>query len=869
MTRALVGAVAAALLCCSSAGAQSAATKQATGVRVAAGLIHLDGRLDEAVWGTAPVVGDLIQRNPVEGAAPSDTTEIRFLFDDRYLYVGARMNSRHGAGIQAPMNHRDDGGRTDLLLVDLDTYHDRRTSYTFGVTAAGVRVDRYHPTDDESGDSDFDPVWEAATSVGPDVWTAEFRIPFAQLRFNDVDEPIWGLNITRLIPALEEEDYWVLVPRTERGWASRFGELKGLQGVSPRYRMELLPYAGSSTRFTAAEAGNPFDDGSRTAERAGMDAKLGVGPNLTLEATINPDFGQVEADPAEVNLSAFETFFSERRPFFLEGRGLIAAQDNFFYSRRIGARPSAPAVGDFVDYPDTTTILGAAKLTGRLKSGTSLGVIAAATDHEFARIDSAGVFGRVKVTPRAEYVAGRVQQEFGTQGSTLGFGITELHREFDAADPLSALLVRNAFTASGDANVRFADRTYEASLAGGVSMLDGSPEAIAVRQRSNVRYFQRPDGPPDRYDPTRTSLNGARLQGSLEKIAGRHWLWSTRLNADSPEFETNDLGQLRDAGDIGYGGSIEYRETEPGRIFRSYSFNQRVDSQSDFDRTLGTLTNIGTNAVLTWRNYWTTVVSFEGAGRGLDQRLTRGGPAMATPRGWNIAASTENSAAAPHHWNLFGVNSSDEFGGHYREFEGDISIRAMPQLQFSVAATYNQQLDPRQYVATLPGGRAETYGSRYVFGTIDRSTVFARVRAAYTFKPDLNLDVYFEPFAANGRYTSFGELRSPRTFDLIQYGSEGTSIAPVAGGGVRVTDGDATFTLDEQDFDVRSFRSNVVLRWEWRPGSTFFLIWQQDRSDSLSTFPPVTHVTGGDLFNAFTAPGTNILAVKMTVWLSR
>ena len=373
------------------AGADGETRKQARAVSVPEQAIQFDGRLDDLAWQGAPALSDFVQKEPAEGATPTDGMAVRFVYDREALYVGARMYGSVGGRPQSPMSRRDEGAQAEHLQIEFDTYLDRRTAHMFGVTAAGVRLDHYHSRDDE-GDSDegYDPVWQAHTNIDAEGWTAELRVPFTQLRFNDVEQQVRGLNIKWWRPSINEEVYWVLIGRTEEGWASRFGDLHGISRVRPSRRLELLPYAAAASRINGdPDPDDPFDDGLNLVQRIGMDAKIGLGPNLTLEATVNPDFGQIEADPAEVNLSAFETFFSERRPFFLEGSDLLqAATNNYFYSRRIGARPIGPVGGDYVSYPNTTTILGAAKITGRLQSGTSIGFLGAATDQEYARASS-------------------------------------------------------------------------------------------------------------------------------------------------------------------------------------------------------------------------------------------------------------------------------------------------------------------------------------------------------------------------------------------------------------------------------------------------------------------------------------------------
>src|SRR5688572_779634 len=360
--------------------------KEARATRVPTESIRLDGRLDEAEWRDVPALAGFVQKEPVEGAEPTDRMDVRFAYDDTALYVAARMYS--DVPIQAPMRRRDEGEQAEHLLVSLDPYLDRRTSSTFGVTASGVRLDIYRPRDNDwPNDPGFDPVWQARTIIDETGWSAELWIPFSQLRFTDRDPQVWGLNVQRWVPSKNEEVFWALVPRTEDRWTSLFGDLHGISGIRPSRRLEVLPYVASSSHLIGdRDRSDPFTGGGNVEGRVGLDAKVGIGSNLTLDATVNPDFGQVEADPAEVNLSAFETFFDERRPFFLEGSDLLEGSvNNYFYSRRIGAAPAGRASGDFVDAPATSTILGAAKLTGRLASGMSVGMLGAVTDDESAR----------------------------------------------------------------------------------------------------------------------------------------------------------------------------------------------------------------------------------------------------------------------------------------------------------------------------------------------------------------------------------------------------------------------------------------------------------------------------------------------------
>ena len=838
-------------------------------MRVPDGVIRLDGRLDDKVWQHAVPITDFVQKEPNEGAAPSEQMDVRLVYDSGALYVGARMYSRSGRGIQAPMGRRDAvEDQAEHIIISLDTFQDRRTAYAFGVTTSGVRIDRFYPQDDETVfDEGFDPVWQARTDVLDDGWTAELWIPLSQLRFNARPEQTWGLNVQRSMPTLNEVDYWNAVPRTQKGWASHFGELRGIDGIRPARRLEISPYmAGSSTVTGDRDRGNPFDDGRNLTSRVGMDVKMGLGPNLTLEATVNPDFGQVEADPAEVNLSAFETFFTEKRPFFTEGANLLTgAVNNMFYSRRIGAPPTVAVTGDYVDYPSTSTIAFASKLTGRLASGTSVGMLAAMTNAESASRFNlrAAAVEELRVAPRTTYALARVQQEFGPSASTASVMTTFVHRDFEANDPLANLLARDAATVLGESLLRFKGGEYELSSYGGFTYVAGDAPAMARIQRSAVHYFQRPDRDYSRYDPTRTSMPSYKAGGGIERTGGRHWLWSVETDFEPPGFETNDMGRLGAGDGMRLNGRLRYRETTPGRIFRSFIVGLSQNNEWTYggERQGG---NARAETTWTFLNFWTATLNTGPNFRIIDPRLTRGGPLMGAPGGWDTIATLRNRAAAQTAWNVTARRTIDDLGGHVVNVNGSLSFRPAPQWQLSVAPAYIRELESQQYVAALAGGRADTFGTRYVFSFIDRSTLSTQFRMGYTLRPDLNLDVYAEPFAASGRYYRFGELSAPRARDLRVYGTDGTTIEQQPDGTRVVNDGSATFRLPNDDFNVRSFRSNVVLRWEWRPGSLIYVVWQQDRRLEETRGDRVGY---DDVFNSLTAPGRNFFVVKTSFWL--
>lgn len=847
----------------------SAQTIQA--VEATAGTPEIDGRLDDPVWETADWVSGFTQREPDQGAPATLKTEVAFAYGDRALYVAARMESGDRSRIGDQLTRRDEGGNAERLIVSLDTYHDRRTAYSFAVTAAGVRLDYFHSSDTDdfrSRDYTYDPIWNAATDIGESGWTAEMRVPFSQLRFNAGDMQVWGVNINRYIPALNEDDFWIVVPRDETGWASRFGELVGIRGIEPSRRIELVPYAASSARFISDglfDDGDPFADQNDVDGRAGLDFRMGLGPNLTLDATINPDFGQVEADPAEVNLTVFETFFEERRPFFTNGQeNFDGVGPSYYYSRRIGAPPHGFAEGDFVDRPATTTILGAAKLTGRLASGLTVGALAALTDDERARaFDTAtGAIDEVEVEPYTGYGVVRLQQQIGENASTLGVTLTGVQRGLDSGTPLAERVAERAFSGGIDWNKRFTDGWYEILGSVGFSHVGGDTAAIARIQRSSVHFFQRPDQDHAELDPTRESLSGWAASLGGGKRTGS-WRWGHDVFVQSPGFEINDVGRHRRADLIESVLRVAYVDNEPGRLFRDWSLEPSVIRTWNFGG-VRLVSELGLETEFTLRNYVSGFLESGFSADRLSDNATRGGPLMELPGYRFLAAGLFTNRNAATRVGLRALGLRGSLGGWQYRVDPELRFQPTDRLAISFEPRWIRERDSRQFIATLEGGRPDTFGRRYVFGWIDRSEIAGPVRVNYAFTPDLSLELYAEPFAASGRYFRIGELERPRTSDLVTYGEEGaTTIARDAAGDYIVTAGGETFSLPNPDFDILSFRSNLVLRWEWRRGSTLFIVWQENRAaDDRGRL-----VAPDDLLESFAADGEDILAVKFTYWL--
>jgi hypothetical protein len=856
-----------------------------TAVRVDGGDLRLDGRVDEQAWaGAAPATG-FVQRRPREGAPATGATEVRILYDDHALWIGARMRSATPGDVQAPVGRRDNVREMEHLVVSLDTYHDERTAYTFVVTASGVRGDWYHPRDDERArETSFDPVWQAAARVDAEGWTAEMRIPFSQLRFSASGAQRWGINLERWVASRNEDDLWAPIPQNVRAWSSRFGTLDGIDGIRPTRRVELLPYVAQSSRVNAARhAANPFDDGRNLSTSVGGDLKVGLGPNLTLEATANPDFGQVEADPAVVNLSAFEINFPERRPFFVENAPLLqGGGNNYFYSRRIGAAPQRRAAGDFVDAPTTSTILGAAKLTGRLPSGLSVGVLAAltgrmtATTFDTARAGLAADAAReerarVDVAPRSAFAVGRLQQEFGRHRSTAGVLVTAVRRDLAPGSPLAALYARDALVGAVDWNLRLARATYELSGSVSASHVGGDSAAVLRVQRASARFFQRPDaGDYVRYDPGRTALGGYSATLALERISGRHWLWRGTFGLRSPGFEINDLGFLQLVDRKFFVGRLAYRETRPTRWLQSYeiaALNQNVWNYGNELLSQWVRPEVS----LVWRNFFETTLVGEVEAPTLNAHLTRGGPYMRTQARQGLGVELASPQGASTRVTAGGSWARDAAGGRILGVSLGGSVRPGPQWQLSLTPGVTRQRDPRQYVARLAAGdAATTLDDRYVFATLDYAEVNATVRLNYTLRPDLTLETFLQPFAASGRYSRFGQLRAPRSGALDLYPAAGAARAGVRE--IALGDGQTLrvpTAVAGEDFTTRAMRSNAVLRWEWRPGSTLFAVWQQTRDGYLpaadGAAPRAARL--GDLADALRGRRNHVFAVKASYWL--
>jgi hypothetical protein len=843
----------------------------------------IDGRLTEECWITATPTGDFTQRDPDEGKPSTEHTEVRFAYDDTALYVAVRLFDSNPTLISRRLDTRDGDGDADSVTLYLDPMHDRLTGAVFRVSASNVQQDSILYNDTWQDES-WDAVWQSQVAVDPEGWTAELRIPLSQLRFPKGDQQVWGVNVERYIRRKNERDWLEMVPKDQTGLASRMLNLIGLNGLSPARHLELLPYAAARNEFVQPKAGSPFNDGSRAFASAGLDMKWGLTSNLTLNATVNPDFGQVEVDPAVVNLTAFETFFPEKRSFFLEGSqilnnfgsggsnsfwGFNSSDPQIFYSRRIGRAPQVTATADFVDTPTATTILGAGKLTGKTRGGWSVGLLEAVTGREDARTRIGLANDTVTVEPLTNYSVMRVQREFGRR---FGFGLlsTAVNRRLED-ERMRTALPDAAYVFGSDAYV-YLDKKRDWVLTGKIagSRVTGTTAVITKLQNAPQRYYQRPDAPHVELSPTDTSLSGYTGRLVLNRNSGI-WQVNAQLFGVSPGFESNDLG-FHGTGDRAGAHVVSiWRGNNQNRYSRSrflwlakwYTWNFNRELQGD-----------GYNAQtgITFRNYWYMNFNTGTQAEVFDDRLTRGGPLAKNLGGgfWNLNGGTDNRK-----WislNVFGNHNWNRAHGFGNNAGISVNLKPSPGLTISTGPQWSHSLNMAQYVATVPDATAtETYGARYVFGELEQTQLTMTTRATLVLSPTVSVQVYAQPLLAAGDYLHFKELARPRTFEFVDYQRAGLPIARDSSL-LYTVDPDGTdktapsFTFTDPDFNLRSLRLNAVFRWEMKPGSAFYAVWTRAQQGSSPVAP---FALGRDTRRMFTAPGDDVFLVKMAWWIGR
>ncbi len=868
--------------------------------------IVVDGRIDEDAWKTAEVISDFRQFQPTEGARASQRTEVRILYDDQAIYIGARLYDSLGAsGIRAPLARRDqllDGNgnngsfnslTTDKLAVAFDTYHNHIDRAWFEINPAGARGD------DFNGDPSWDPIWGGATHVDSLGWTAEMRIPYSQLRFSRDSVQTWGMQVWRYADRLNERDMWSFWRRNESGGPAFFGTLNGIEIGAQQRHLELLPYVVSREQFKFAAPTDPYHKTASSRVNAGGDVKYLLTSNLTLDATVNPDFGQVEVDPATINLSAYETYYDEKRPFFIAGSSAFSfggMNCNFcsntsglsaFYSRRIGRPPQLNGFVDnlaqYDDTPDNTSILGAAKITGRTAGGYTIGLLDAVTNRETAtyRVGGSGLERTQEVEPYANYFVGRMKKDLNAGNTTVGMVLTSTARQL--RDTVLSDRLRSRAEATG-IDFRHYWHNQEYSWMGTTLLSDvgGSPTAITATEQSSAHYFQRPDRAVSsdglfdtKFNTSATTLRGYGFYTRVAKQNG-NWLWETAQNWRSPGFETNDLSFLDRADYKWMNANVIRQWTQPTNWYRSVALLAGGQQQFNYD---GDRTDLQGQVFgsMELPSYW-NVRAFTIRRPTLDDdRLTRGGPVVKRT-GYNYFSgeiSTDARQKAVYDISVSGLRGIDA-NTHSLSVSPGIALKPATNVFVSLSPSFNADEDVAQYVQTVSDPTATAfYGNRYVFGFVKSRTLSLDTRINWTFTPDLTLQLYAQPFIASGAYQNFREFAASRSVQKLVYGTDVGTISyaadPAGSGGTYTVDPDGAgpakaFSFANPDFTIRSFIGNAVLRWEYRPGSTVYFVWTQQRRgyDAIGAFDFTTQRTA-----LFRDRPTNVFQVKVNYWIGQ
>jgi len=813
----------------------------------------IDGVIDDETWNTVSWGGGFIENDPDENTTPSYQTKFKILYDAKYLYVAIRSFDAEPDKIEKRLSRRDgfEGDRVNLVI---DSYYDQRTAFIFTVTAAGVKGDEIATDDGDNIDDSWNPVWYTKAVIDDTGWTAEMKIPFSQLRFGNAKEQIWGLNVVRNLFRNNERSVWNRIPVDASGFISESGELHGLINLKPQKQLEIQPFTVLQYDTYPKETGNPFRDGTDFKLNGGVDAKIGITNDLTLDLTINPDFGQVEADPGSFSLDGFQIFLEEKRPFFVENKNIFdyrfgENQDNVFYSRRIGRGPhgsASLAAGEYADTPINTTILGAAKFSGKTKSGWSIGLLESVTSKEFAQIKGDGAQREEIVEPLTNYLVVRAQKDFNNKNSYIGGIFTATNRNLNGG---FNNLHKAAYTGGLDFKHNWKKRTYfvEGNLV--FSTVTGSKEAIENTQRSLTHLFQRVDAGHVRVDPNRTSLSGTGGRISAGKSGGGNWRYGGDLAWRSPELELNDIGFLRQADEISQDVHVRYQFLKPTTFFRRANIELNQSSTYDFDGNYNRFQLDGKFSV-NWKNNWWTETGFGYKPRIFINTFLRGGPR------WRF--SDENFAflffgsdqSKKFNFRLGFVNSTAKQGNFsFKRYVLRFSYQPTNALSLSLQTAFNQNPNKTQYVSQRDFGTVK----RYILGEIDQQTWSSSLRVNYSFNPNLSLQFYGSPFITRGRYSNFNYVKDATAKDLndrVTWYDSG-----------QISEEDGTYLIDENtdsttdysfrnpDFSFVQFRSNLVIRWEYIPGSEVFLVWSRGVVGSGGVDESLTKSIQNQLFN--------------------
>ncbi|MCX6270075.1 MAG: DUF5916 domain-containing protein [Bacteroidetes bacterium] len=806
----------------------------------------IDGIINEPCWDQVSWEGSFTQQEPNDGQNPTYPTDFKILYDNDNLYVAIRCYDPEPGTISRRLARRDvsDGDKAGIYI---DSYFDHRTAFGFVVNAAGVKID-FITTNEDQVDDTWDPIWMVKTRIDNPGWYAEMRIPFSQLRFGKATEQVWGIQVVRRLFKNQELSSWVHIPRQQSGFVSQFGELRGIRDIRPHKEIELLPYVMAKADRYEREEGNPFKTGKNDQTTIGLDGKIAVTNDLTLNFTVNPDFGQVEADPSEVNLSAYETYFQEKRPFFVEGKNIYdfkltmgdgnLSNDNLFYSRRIGRTPHyEPGLQDneYADIPTETSILGAFKLSGKTRKGLSIGVMEIMTSPEKASIEYSGQRHKETVEPFTNYYITRLQQDFNKGNTIIGGMATSTNRQI--LDKQLEFLPVAAYTGGADITHYWKKKDYYWSFKGIFSNIQGSREAITGLQQSSVHYFQRPDAGHLTLDTNRKALTGTGGTFELGKMGGGHFQYLTWLSWRSPGLELNDMGYLREADEIQQIIWIGYRIFKRNKAFQYFNINLNQYTGWDFGG-LRKYSGGNINFSGQFLNYWSPGMGINRDGESFSLTDLRGGPAIHYPGGWSQWYSLESDTRKKFSGSAqFSMYEGDLNYYHSIDYSVELTFRPTHAMSIRITPSYSISANDLQYVTTASADQKDHFIVSYFKST----TLSTTIRFDVSLTPDLSIQYYGQPFLFTGQYKDFKRIISPRAVkpkDQVHLFTPGEITRSVVENTYEVDengDGLPDYSFDDPDFSFFQFRSNLVIRWEFFPGSTLFLVWSQGRTGSEVT----------------------------------
>lgn len=829
---------------------------------------EIDGKLTDICWNEGQWSENYIQQMPVEGGEPSQNTQMKILYDDEYIYVAIRAFETDMKKIHRYKGRKDEF-TGDVVGVCFDSYFDHRTGFEFNLTAGGSKIDLILMND--GADFNWNPIWYGEVGMEENAWVAEMKIPLSQLRFNKNKDQVWGLHAWRWINRNMEEVQWNLIPRQNSGAIYNFGELRGISNIPQSKNIELSPYISAKTIREKPEEGNPFATGKKNAWGAGLDAKVGITNDFTLDVTINPDFGQVESDPSVMNLSQFETFFEEKRTFFLEGRNILSFRfggDELFYSRRIGRKPAySPEIsdGEYIKSPDYTSIYSAVKLTGKSKDGWAVGVVQSITSEEFAKIHSSQKDSSLKVEPLTSYTVARVQKDINKGNTIIGGIVTSVNRFMDE-DYLKENLSKSAYVGGMDFSHYWKNRTYFINGKAIFSQINGSTNAISNLQTSPARYYNKPDADYLHYDTTRNSLWGTGALLGIGRGGEKKLRFNGTFSYKSPGVELNDLGFHQRSDYYRQESNISYNQSEPKGIFRSYNVSVYQITSYDFGGTL-TQNDIALRMSSVFQNKWGIYFSPRREFSSPNPRLLRGGPDIIECGNWNYYVylhSDQSKTVSVGFENSQWIN--DDKISHYLMYSPSVSMKVSNSVNISVDINYEKNRSSLQWI----DGPEIAGKNEYFLAQIDQKTMGLTLRFNYTFSPVLTVQYYGSPFMSSGKFSKYKRITNPTAASFndrfIEYSDENLNYISEADK-FELSDPELpeSFTFDNPDFNFTEFRSNLVARWEYKAGSVIYLVWSHQRSADNERYTSSIKSNANTLLDAYP---TNVVMLKFNYWFS-